>query len=311
MTPRVLFLDIETAPATGFFWGHTHETDIIKVLASSFILSYAYQWMHEEEIHFKGLPDYPLYKENLSNDFFLLQDLKNLMDAANVIIAHNGDRFDIRTIQGRFIRYNIGPPSPFKQLDTLKVCQSQFRLESNRLDFVAQYLGIGAKLPHTGLDLWERCMKGDLEAWETMEQYNKHDVYLLKEVYHVIRPYIKNHPNLNLFVDTTGLEPPREPAPPCPVCLSHHTKRAGRTVLVARQYQQFKCLDCGKYYKGGRALPIEKKLPMRPPLDNRPPCPHCQSLYVNKCEHLLTRKGKFYQYKCRECGKQFKGEKVA
>src|SRR5436190_1308625 len=75
MTPRVLFLDIETAPAIGYFWGHTYQTDIIKVLRPQFILSYSYKWMGGDKIHFKGLPDYPSYKENLENDRFLLGDL--------------------------------------------------------------------------------------------------------------------------------------------------------------------------------------------------------------------------------------------
>lgn len=252
-SPRVLFLDIETAPAVGFFWGHTYQTDIIKVLRPQFVLSYAYQWADEKKIHFRGLRDYPEYKTNLENDFFLLKDLQKLMDEADVIIAHNGDKFDIRVIQGRFIRYRIPPSSPFRTIDTLRVCQREFRIESNRLAFVADYLGIGTKLPHTGLDLWERCMKGEDEAWDTMEQYNVHDIYLLREVYNVIKPYIKNHPNLAIY-KLPHLTPVPAEAPACPTCQSTHTKRVEPFVANARKYPQFKCNDCGKYWHGTSAF---------------------------------------------------------
>jgi len=242
--PKILFLDIETAPAIGYFWGHTHETDIIKVLRPSFMLSYAYQWMGNNKIHFRGLPDYKFYKHNPENDFYLLKDVAALMDESDIIIAHNGDNFDIRTIQGRFIRYNIRPPSPFKTIDTLKACRAQFKIESNRLDFVAQYLGIGHKLPNTGIDLWDRCVKTDPKAWQVMEKYNKHDIYLLKEVYEVIKPYIKNHPNVTLWTGDHA----------CPTCGSKHIVRRGFGYKLTRKYQQWQCRDCGRYHSETKAV---------------------------------------------------------
>lgn len=240
--PRVLFLDIETAPAVGFFWGKTYQTDIIKVIRPSFMLSFAYQWQDKGAVKFVGLPEVtPHYEVNLENDFFLLKALHKVMDEADVIIAHNGDRFDLPTIQARFARYNMAPPRPYKTIDTYLVCKREFRIESNRLNFVAQYLGIGEKIPHTGLDLWERCMKGDTLAWGVMERYNKHDIYLLKEVYARIRSFIRNHPDLTVydFADRT-----------CPTCRSTHVNIRGYGMNAKSQYVMFGCVDCGKYFKG-------------------------------------------------------------
>lgn len=307
---KVLFLDIETAPAQGFFWGHVYETNVIKVNRPAFLLSYAWKWMGEKKIHFKSLRDYPLYKENLENDYYLLRDLRDLMDESNVIIAHNGDKFDIRVIQGRFIRYGIKPPSFFRTVDTLKVCQSQFKIESNRLNFVADYLGIGRKLPHTGLDLWERCMQGQDAAWDMMGRYNKHDIFLLEGVYDVIRPYIKNHPNLNLYTMPVPVD--NEPVPPCPTCQSTHTKKRGIYTSNARHYQQYLCHSCGRNYHSNKCLK-EKKKTMAPwrVVDDRPPCPKCSSLYVNRHTPEILRKGRFEQFKCQECGKHFRGKQIA
>jgi uncharacterized protein YprB with RNaseH-like and TPR domain len=242
--PKTLFLDIETAPAKGYFWGHTHETDIIKVIRPAFMLSYAYQWQGKEKIHFKGLPDYPLYKSNLENDFFLLKDVAALLDEADIVIAHNGDNFDIKVIQGRFIRYSIKPPSPFKQVDTLKQCRNLFKIESNQLNLVAEYLGIGHKIPHTGLELWERWMAGDPQAWVIMKRYNKHDIYLLKEVFEVIKPFIKNYPNVNLWTGDHG----------CTVCGSKHIVKRGFGFKLTRKYQIWQCRDCGHYHTDTKAV---------------------------------------------------------
>lgn len=246
-TPRVLFLDIETAPARGRFWGKVYETDIIKVDKPWFMLCYAWQWMGEKKIHYKGLPDItPHYAANLTNDFFLVKELRNLLDEADVVIAHNGDRFDIPMIRARMARYRIDPPSNFRTVDTLKTCQSQFRLESNKLNYVAEFLGVGRKIPHTGLDLWSRCEEGDEKAWPVMKRYNKHDVYLLKEVYTVIRPWISNHPDLTLY-DKAKHGPVR-----CPACRSGHIHKRGLEYTKAARYQAWACYDCKRRFRGER-----------------------------------------------------------
>ena len=76
--PRIAFFDIETAPSLGYFWGKMYETDIIEIKEPWYMLSYAWKWQGERQIHCKALCDYPEYEANLDNDFFLLSpDLKN------------------------------------------------------------------------------------------------------------------------------------------------------------------------------------------------------------------------------------------
>ena len=99
----------------------------------------------------KALCDYPEYDANLDNDFFLVKDLRNLFDEADVLIAHNGDRFDVRKAQARMVAYSMKPPSRYQTIDTLKAARKYFKFESNRLNDLGQYLGIGKKLAHYGL----------------------------------------------------------------------------------------------------------------------------------------------------------------
>jgi uncharacterized protein YprB with RNaseH-like and TPR domain len=175
-SPKIAFFDVENAPSLGYFWGHLWETSIISVTNPWYMLSFSYRWMGEKKIHCHALPDYPLFKKDPENDKHLIEDLHDLLDEADVVIAHNGDRFDIRKSNARFIMQGLKPPSPYKSIDTLKAARRFFHFQSNKLDDLGQYLGVGRKLPHTGFDLWKRCMAGERGAWKTMREYNMHDV---------------------------------------------------------------------------------------------------------------------------------------
>src|ERR1035437_5750157 len=197
--PKICFFDIETAPSLGYFWGKLWETNIIDVQAPWYMLSFAYKWLGENKIHTRALPDYPIFKKDKENDKELVEDLHDLFDQADILIAHNGDRFDIRKTNARFIMQGLRPPSPYKTIDTLKAARRHFQFESNKLNDLGQYLKLGRKLPHTGFDLWKRCMTGEKAAWQTMRDYNARDVELLEKVYEKLKPYMTNHPDLGVY----------------------------------------------------------------------------------------------------------------
>ena len=100
-----------------------------------------------------------------------------------------------------FLKLGWLPPRPFLEIDLLQSVRSRFRLTSNKLDFVAQFLGLGQKTKHKGMQLWKDCIDGDAAAWEVMEEYNKQDVVLLEDLYLYLLPWISNHPNLGLYGD--------------------------------------------------------------------------------------------------------------
>jgi len=225
----------------GWFWGKTYETDIIEVSTPWYMLCFSYKWLGESRIHTKSLIDYPqIYKKDQEDDSALVKDLHKLFDEAEILVAHNGDRFDVRKSNARFVKIGLRPPSPYRTIDTLKAARKHFLFESNRLNDLGQYLGLGKKLPHTGFHLWKRCMRGDPRAWSLMRRYNKRDVVLLERVYEKLRPYMATHPNLNLYSDR----------PCCPACQSHKIQRRGVLVTQARKYTRYQCMDCGYWLKG-------------------------------------------------------------
>lgn len=231
-------MDVERAPSLGWAWGK-YEQNIIDFKIDWYFLSYAYKWQGEREIHVRALPDYKTFKRDKENDSELVRELWTLLDEADIVIAHNGDGADIPWARTRFIAHGLRPPSPFKSIDTRKIARRQFKFDSNKLDDLGRYLGIGRKLPNTGFDLWRRCMVGDEAAWRTMCRYNVQDVALLERVYLKLRSW-----------DTT--HPPVSPGHPemCPKCGSKDIVRQGFAFTAYRKRQRFQCLRCRGWFQG-------------------------------------------------------------
>lgn len=213
-----------------------YEQNVIDLKKSWYILCFAWKWQGEKKIHTKALTDYRL--KDPEDDSKLVADLWKVLDQAHVVIAHNGDKFDLRKASARFLKYGMRPPSPFKTIDTLKWARKHGFL-SNKLNDLGAYLNIGRKLPHTGFDLWKRCMLLERKAMKVMKRYNARDVWLLEKIYERLRPYATNIPRTS--------DPDR---PSCPACHSRRVKKDGFRLCVKRKVQQWQCLEetCGHYF---------------------------------------------------------------
>lgn len=235
---RILLYDIETAYTVGAVWG-LYEQNVAKVLREPYIITVSWKWLDEDKIHVTSIRDFPLYKKNKRSDKSLVELMWGLFDEADVIIAHNGNSFDQKWTYARFVVNGMTPPSPSVYIDTKLVAKSKFRFNSNSLNSLAGYFGFGEKLD-TDIDLWVDCIENDLKsAWDKMERYNKQDVVLLEKVYLRMRPFMTNHPNMNLLQNTLMA---------CPICgtgkLTKHKLRPTRSGLK----QQYQCRSCGSYH---------------------------------------------------------------
>ncbi len=241
--PRVLIFDIETSLSKGYFFDLWKEGNIIEIESSWYMLSFAWKFLGEKKTHVLALPDFPGYAKNRTCDKALVTKLWELFSEADVIVAHNGDRFDIRKSNARFIAHGLTPPAPYKSFDTLKAARRNFKFDSNRLDDLGGYLGLGRKLATTGKATWLGCMNGDPKAWATMKRYNKQDVVLLEAVYLKLRAWSTNHPNLTNYTGTG-----------CPVCQSTKLERSGFAYLTSGRKQRMLCQGCGHRFSTGKIL---------------------------------------------------------
>ncbi len=239
--PKILLYDLETAPALGYVWGKW-EQNVIEFQQNGYILSFAYKWLGKEKVHTVALPDFRASSK--IKDEFLALSLHVLFDEADVVIAHNGDNFDAKTANARFLANELLPPSPYKSVDTLKLARKHFRFPSNKLDDLGQYLGIGRKLPTKGKDTWLGCMEGDDKAWKIMKKYNAQDVVLLEKVYLRLRSWATTHPNLDSYKKNGS----------CPVCQSDKIQRRGWNVTKTGRRERIHCQDCGAWSSGTKHI---------------------------------------------------------
>lgn len=232
---KILLLDIETSPNTAHVWGlWQNDVSISQLLESSYVLCWAAKWVGKKTVLFDSI--------HQSTQEVMLQGIHALLDEADVVIHYNGKKFDIPTLNKEFLLAGMNPPSPYKQIDVLLTVKSQFRFPSNKLDYVAQRLGLGQKHHHEGHALWVKCMAGDKKAWVTMKTYNKKDVILLEKVYNRVLPWIKNHPNRASYSE--------HPAHSCPNCGGTHLTKQGTVTSVTGRWQRYQCQGCGTWSKG-------------------------------------------------------------
>lgn len=249
---RVLHLDIETAYTVGGVWG-MYEQNLAVVLSDEYILGMGYQWDHEKTVHWRGLPDFPLYQKDKRSDKELMEYVWGLLDKADVVVAHNGRAFDMKKIRARMLFHGLPPLKEPRIVDTKVEFKKKFNVISNKLDDLARvYLG-DRKVKHSGIELWTRCQGDtyDEAAWKEMAHYCKKDVVLLKRLYALIVPWMETPPNWNLEED--------RPAG-CPACggLSYH--KHGLRWNNTTVQQKYRCTRKGcRHMFGGKSIPRKYK----------------------------------------------------
>lgn len=248
--PRTLLFDIENTPNRGWYYDQSKEYNILDTDQYSFIHSVAYLWEGEKTIKCLTLPDFPLYKRNRLDDYALIKALHGLFDEAEIIIGHNGINFDIKKVNARLIYHGFEPPASYKTADTLRLARQVQNSGSNRLDALAKYYKLGAKLANTGKDLWLPIARGEAteKDWKEMRDYNIHDVYLLAKLWPLLRPW-GNTPNVNIYREGQG----------CPACGSKsYQSRGSEKRLGGIIVRLYSCNACGKRFrerKGDEKVP--------------------------------------------------------
>lgn len=118
----------------------------------------------------------------------IMKQLHGLLDAADIIAGHNVNGFDMKHVNTRFLKYGYSPIVNKKTLDTLTIARSRFKLFSNKLDFIEQWLGYPGKDKIVNAD-WLQVLKGNEETLKKVLKYNKGDVIHGKEVLKDFQPW--------------------------------------------------------------------------------------------------------------------------
>lgn len=186
--PKILFFDIETSPNLCWSWGIGPKVRLTydNIVTERLILTIAYKWLGENKIH-------ALAWEN-GSDKKMLAVFSEVIAEADILVYHNGDKFDLPNLKTRCLFHGLPPFPECRTMDTLKVARAKFRFNSNKLDYIGQYLGLGQKIK-TEFSLWKNVMSPDKDvaakALNKMVAYNKGDVILLEKVWDKLQNYTK------------------------------------------------------------------------------------------------------------------------
>jgi len=236
-TIKRLFFDIETSPNIVYSWRIGYNLTITpeNIIDERKIICISYKWESEDIIH-------TLKWDKNQCDKQMLIDFVKIANQSDEMIAHNGDRFDIKWIRTRCIFHRIPMFPNYNTLDTLKKAKSGFNFNSNKLDYIAKFLGVGAKVKHSGFDMWINVMKGDEVAMNEMINYCMGDIQVLEDVYLTMQNYIK--PNTHVGVHNNNLKFS------CQSCGSEHiTLYKNRVTTLGTIKRVMECQDCAYVYE--------------------------------------------------------------
>lgn len=234
--PRILMLDIETAPATVYTWSlHDVNIGLEQLIAPSRVICWAAKWLGRSEIY---------QVDERMGTGYMLGKIHTMLSDSDAVITYNGDRFDLPKLNGEFIQHRLPSLPPLTSIDLYKTVR-QMGTISGKLAFIAPYLNIGKKMDAGGFKLWREVLQGNQKSWTKMLRYNAHDTRLLDGLYCRLRPYIRNHPYMSGGWPTDGK---RE----CPTCQSHKGQHRGSRRTKSFLIQRIQCLGCGGWYDGTR-----------------------------------------------------------
>jgi hypothetical protein len=187
--PKVLILDIETAPMVSYTWGlWDQNVGLNQIKHEGGILSWSAKWLGNKEIAYKDV------KGDMSKEKQLLLPLWKMMDEADIILGQSSNKFDIKKLNAKFLEHKMGSPSAYKKIDTLLLAKKHFSFVSNKLEWMSKKFCKLKKLTHgkfPGFSLWSECLNGNKEAWKEMRVYNTRDVEATEELFLVLAQFDK------------------------------------------------------------------------------------------------------------------------
>lgn len=244
MAFRRLYWDIETvhnivAAFRGGMQFLSHKT----ILMERVIYCICYKWEGEKKVHTLRWKDKRDGKFFIGCDRKMLQEFTKVAAEADEMVAHFGDKFDLKFFNTRHLYHQLPPIPIYKTVDTKAIAARRFLFNSNKLDYIANFLGYGCK-DKTDIDLWLDIIVRDCpKAKKYMEKYCARDVKLLEKVFKRMEPYHRPKTHAGVFAGGEKWH--------CPYCGGDHVvgNKKKVTTLGTIQHEMICRNDkCQKYF---------------------------------------------------------------
>lgn len=232
---RILFWDIEASNLKAD-WG--------------IVFCVGYKFLGDKKVSLMTIRDYPkAFTGGMQLDKGLIRDFSKVYNSADVAVGHYSTRFDRRFINTRCLEQGLPPLANIAEVDTWKIAYDNLAMSSNRLDSLNRFLETKHQKTPITPQIWCRAEAGHGPSIKYIEEHCIADIECLEEVYHKIKPFMKNHPNLAKYID--------EKREGCATCGSFDIQYRGNR-LTARGYQKrVHCQSCGGWScvpKGAKLL---------------------------------------------------------
>jgi len=243
--PKILIIDIETAPLlvrTYGLWNQNISTGFIKT--DWYMLSVAAKWHGEKKVYYKDTRD------SHENDIDVVNLAVELIEQADIIVGHNVDRFDLKKINTRVLKHNLKPVPKKQTIDTLKIAKKCFAITSNKLDFIAKFLGVDGKRKskkYSQQEMWDGCCDGVLDCFKENKKYNIQDIKVTEDVFDKLKSWDESLNFQSYFQKVT-----------C-VCGCTEFRKDGIRYTKNNAFQRYSCSSCGKLFTSKESL-IDKDL---------------------------------------------------
>ncbi len=235
---KVLVFDIETSPIVAHVWGLRDQNIALNQIVKDWqVIAFAAKWLNDKDV---------VYADTRKmSEKALLLNIWNLLNESDIVITQNGQNFDSRKLNARFIEYGMKPPKPYRHLDTYRIAKQAAEFTSHKLEYLTEKLCTKyKKLSHKnfpGMSLWNECLKGNVKAWNEMKVYNIHDVLSTEELYTKLQAWVpKTAPAV---FNENGA---------CKVCGKHTLQRRGFETTNVSRYQRMHCTSCGAWPRGSK-----------------------------------------------------------
>ena len=245
--PKVLCLDIETSPHLASVWGLWQQNVSLSQLREcTRVICWAAKWHSKPGVEFRS--------DHHDGHDKQIARMHELLDEADIVTGWNHKGFDLKHLNREFVLAGLAPPAPYITLDLMLEVRKHFKFASNKLDHVAQQLGVGKKVSNSGMSLWDACLiQNDPAAWAKMRQYNVQDTRLTEKVYDAIKPWLKM-PNVALILGKEGLA--------CTSCGSSSVVKRGFSISTTGMYQRYVCKKCKRFSKSAQRVATTELRPL-------------------------------------------------
>ena len=188
-------------------------------------------------------------QEDIMDDSGVCMDVRDALDKADMWVSWYGSKFDVPYLQARLLKHKQHTASTMTpHIDLWRTSRYQLKLSSNRLANVERFFSLRAGKTAIDQGVWIKAISGHKPSMAQVVKHCREDVKMLEEMYHILLPLIKGHPNIELFKDDPSI------LLFCPKCGSGHLQKFGYKITKTGKYQRWQCQDCGSISATGKRI---------------------------------------------------------